>query len=243
METLYRLPTFEGVALYGPEYKGIDFFVQIHLDGAGVLDCDHWHDDAGIMTHHVGYTLQFEQALQLLDPSVSIPYWEYTLDAYELGLTPEELRESVVFSESWFGDINPRNEFGVVSTGRWAYTPVRKEAWQFVHNPYGLLRTPWNTNPAPYLTRHGAINNQTLFQTVNCVLYEGCFQSTTLGDMNVCLNGQTHGPLHIIVGGEWNHKDTDFLRTEGVFGQVRYAAGAGAKRKERLEGGMDGCED
>ncbi len=27
--------------------QGINFFVQMHLDGAGVTDCDHWHDDAG----------------------------------------------------------------------------------------------------------------------------------------------------------------------------------------------------
>lgn len=32
------------------------------------------------MTHHVGYTLLFEQALQVVDPSVSIPYWEYTIE-------------------------------------------------------------------------------------------------------------------------------------------------------------------
>lgn len=27
--------------------QGIHYFVQMHLDGAGVKDCDHWHDDAG----------------------------------------------------------------------------------------------------------------------------------------------------------------------------------------------------
>lgn len=27
--------------------QGIEYFVQMHLDGAGVKDCDHWHDDAG----------------------------------------------------------------------------------------------------------------------------------------------------------------------------------------------------
>lgn len=64
----------------GKNMQGIDFFVQMHLDGAGVKDCDHWHDDAGIMTHHIGYTLQFEQALQVVDPSIAIPYWEYTID-------------------------------------------------------------------------------------------------------------------------------------------------------------------
>lgn len=34
----------------------------------------------GIMTHHVGYTLQFEQAMQRLAPSISMPYWEYTIE-------------------------------------------------------------------------------------------------------------------------------------------------------------------
>lgn len=29
--------------------QGIDFYVQMHLDGAGMKECDHWHDDAGIM--------------------------------------------------------------------------------------------------------------------------------------------------------------------------------------------------
>lgn len=32
------------------------------------------------MTHHVGLTLLFEQALQVVNPSVTIPYWEYTIE-------------------------------------------------------------------------------------------------------------------------------------------------------------------
>ena len=27
--------------------QGIEYFVQMHLDGAGREECDHWHDDAG----------------------------------------------------------------------------------------------------------------------------------------------------------------------------------------------------
>ncbi|CAN0036882.1 unnamed protein product, partial [Choristocarpus tenellus] len=50
METLYRLPTRIGVDIYGPLYKGIDFFIQMHLNGAGTVECDHWHDDAGEQT-------------------------------------------------------------------------------------------------------------------------------------------------------------------------------------------------
>lgn len=28
-------------------FQGIGYFVGMHLEGAGVTDCDHWHDDAG----------------------------------------------------------------------------------------------------------------------------------------------------------------------------------------------------
>lgn len=36
------------------------------------------------MTHHVGYTLEFEQAVQLVNPAVTIPYWEYTVECEHL---------------------------------------------------------------------------------------------------------------------------------------------------------------
>lgn len=29
-----------------------------------------------------------------------------------------------------------------------------QNAWDYVHNPYGLLRTPWNVDSTPYLMRH-----------------------------------------------------------------------------------------
>ena len=35
-----------------------------------------------------------------------------------------------------------------------------QDAWDYVHNPYGLLRTPWNTDPTPYVTRHNTTNGQ-----------------------------------------------------------------------------------
>jgi len=43
-----------------------------------------------------------------------------------------------------------------VDTGRWAYTKVMSDASSYstITNPYGLLRSPWNTNPVPYLLRY-----------------------------------------------------------------------------------------
>ncbi|CAB1119543.1 unnamed protein product [Ectocarpus sp. CCAP 1310/34] len=209
METLYRLPTSEGNAVYGDEYKGINFFVQMHLDGAGVKDCDHWHDDAGIMTHHVGYTLQFEQALQVVDPSVSIPYWEYTIESAQ-GLT--EYGESTIFAADWFGEASPDNSLHTVDKGRWAYLPG---ATDYVHNPYGLLRSPWNVDGTPFVTRFNLTNGEDKTSMVSCETYQSCFDATTLATMNNCLNGGTHGPVHIKVGGEWNDPEEDMATKLG----------------------------
>ena len=30
----------------------------------------------------------------------------------------------------------------------------------YVHNAYGLLRSPWNLDPSPFVTRHNATNGQ-----------------------------------------------------------------------------------
>ncbi|CAM9236405.1 unnamed protein product [Ectocarpus sp. 4 AP-2014] len=233
METLYRLPTTEGVALYGEDYKGIEFFVQMHLDGAAVKDCDHWHDDAGIVTHHVGFTLLFEQALQVVDPSVSIPYWEYTIEA-ALGLA--NYGESQVFNPDWFGDASPDNSLHTVTDGRWAYLSIMKartqtknpqaEAWDYVHNPYGLLRAPWNTDGTPFVTRYDKINGADSTDMVTCEEFQSCFESPSIAAMNDCLNAGIHGPVHNTMGGEWNNPEEEFAFRLGYSASVAILAKA-----------------
>lgn len=51
---------------------------------------------------------------------------------------------------------SPDNDEHIVTSGRWAYTPILSDASAFSRftNPYGLLRSPWNTNPTPYFTRY-----------------------------------------------------------------------------------------
>lgn len=33
-----------------------------------------------------------------------------------------------------------------------------QDAWDYVHNSYGLLRTPWNMDSTPFVTRHNMTN-------------------------------------------------------------------------------------
>lgn len=51
---------------------------------------------------------------------------------------------------------------------------------------------------------------------VNCEDYNSCFKADSLADMNNCLNGGTHGPVHILVGGEWNDPEQEFIDQTGT---------------------------
>jgi hypothetical protein len=66
----------EGARKYGPQYRSIDFLVRQHLYGAADKACDHWHDDAGFLTHHIGITWEMEESLRLIDPSTAAHYWD-----------------------------------------------------------------------------------------------------------------------------------------------------------------------
>ena len=50
------------------------------MQAAADKECDHWHDDAGFMVHHVAFTLVLEQSLQAVDSTMTVPYWDYTQD-------------------------------------------------------------------------------------------------------------------------------------------------------------------
>ena len=180
------------------------YFVKKHLHGAAAKDCDHWHDNAGIVTHHLAFTLELEQALQAVDPTISVPYWEYTKDAilYESG----GWEDSVIFLDEWFGVASPTNANHIVTEGRWAYTPVLADATDYsnITNSYGLLRSPWNTNSVPYFTRYDKTLGHAFYTNFpTCSQFSECVRRDSLAKINECLNGETHGPVHIMIGGQW----------------------------------------
>ena len=79
-EVLYSVNTSDGQRRYGARYHDIHHFVRMHMYWSGNADCDHWHEGPGFTTSHVGL-LAHERALQAVDPSVSLPYWDYTVDS------------------------------------------------------------------------------------------------------------------------------------------------------------------
>jgi len=218
MQVLFYTPTKEGKKIYGEKFRGVDHFISEHLHGSARKTCDHWHDGAGIMTHHTSITLEFENSLRVVDPTVSMPYWDYTIDEYIYGVDWED---SVIFSDDWFGDASPDNDEHIITEGRFAYLPIIKDSNGSypITNPHGLLRSPWNANPVAYVTRHDKVLRQRAYKHLpTCRSFYEAFQEDWIGELNNALNGYLHGPVHIMIGGHINkyHDDREINKYTGA---------------------------
>jgi hypothetical protein len=206
LRTIYFVSDAEGINAFGSTYRSAAWLVRQHLYGAASRECDHWHDDAGVINHHVGITWELENILRTIDKSTAAHYWDYTREAAE-GI---DWYNSPFFDDDWFGNTSPDDEDHVIKTGRWAYLPVMEEArgYSNITNPYGLLRSPWNTDNTPYVMRHNATlwqfaDGNTEFPT--CDNFKAAAWDTWTGEMFNKLNGELHGPVHLMIGGHWDY--------------------------------------
>jgi hypothetical protein len=114
-----------------------------------------------------------------------------------------------MFSDDWFGNSGDNlDDNHYIKEGRWAYLAISKDPTFQVTNAFGLLRSPWNVNPVAYVTRFDKVLASTYLggDLPSCSVVKSCFDSTSLAAMNTCLNGATHGPIHILLGGQWGVK-------------------------------------
>jgi len=223
LKEVYANDDAAGLARYGPSFKSANWLVREHLDGAARRDCDHWHDDVGIVNHHVGITWQLEKSLRAVDPTTAAHYWDYTIEGADPD--PDAWKASPIFGDDWFGPAASNAPDRVVDRGLWARTPVLANARLYSNftNPYGLLRSPWNTNRTPYLMRSSNVLGSP----------RGGFVMPTCGDFSPLLNGDApslaktaaalngglHGPVHIMVGGHWGQEAywSDYMANAAPF--------------------------
>ncbi|CBN79226.1 ortho-aminophenol oxidase [Ectocarpus siliculosus] len=154
-----RVDGGNGKELYGDDYADIFAINRLHYKGASPKQCDHFHDGLGFLTSHIVITNTFEASLQAVNPKLTLPYWDFTIETSTAGTKGDggyqSQTKSDLFQESWFGTADPTD--GQVKDGRWAYTEIPKMK---VNDPgavepdvYSKLRAPWNVNDRPYLTR------------------------------------------------------------------------------------------
>ena len=154
---MYDLGYADGSHIYGSNYKSMEYFVHKHTELAGAGLCDHLHEGLGFLTNHVALSLEFERALQVINPVIALPYWDYTIDAHAAIMADTGIagwRNSDMFSDEWFGTTSPSYTQHTMETGIFAFLPVPlasdyEMSESSVSNAYGYLRSPWNTNNDP----------------------------------------------------------------------------------------------
>ena len=98
----------EGRKLYGSNFKNAEYMLRWHFFSAGQQDADHLHGGNGFLTQHVTITNMYEKALQAIDESMALPYWDFTVD-YAAGDTLME--DSYAMRKGTFGAMTHPGEF------------------------------------------------------------------------------------------------------------------------------------
>eukprot|EP00904_Undaria_pinnatifida_P007024 jgi/Undpi1/3451/HiC_scaffold_16.g06823.m1 len=154
-----RVDGGDGKERYGEDYADVYAINRVHFKAAANGSCDHFHDGMGFLVSHSLLTNTFEFSLQLVNPKLTIPYWDFTIETTPASSVTYDpalpYTRSELLSPEWFGTVDLEDH--QVKDGRWANTeiPTVRE-----HNPgllepdvYGRLRSPWNTNDRRYLSR------------------------------------------------------------------------------------------
>lgn len=70
-------------------------------------------------------TMMFENSLQLVNPKLSLPYWDFTIEGYLVDSVHDgdytKLRDvSDLWTEEWFGSVDPE-DFQVIWAQTWDF--------------------------------------------------------------------------------------------------------------------------
>mmetsp|Transcript_29511 Transcript_29511/g.40051 ORF Transcript_29511/g.40051 Transcript_29511/m.40051 type:complete len:664 (-) Transcript_29511:227-2218(-) len=207
MEITYRVPTSLGQQLYGPDYQSAGEFIKAHNYMAGQRSCDHMHDGLGFLTLHTALTMQYEKVLRLIHPSIVMHYWDYTIDSeryYDQGSDIQTFYNSEIFMDEWFGGVV--FDDNTVSNGRFPYVSLDPAAYNIepkVKNGYGLLRSPWNQNSIPFLTRCNKTYSVLQSNPPGCEWHFGQMKLTDWADFGNQIQYRPHGKVHTLIAGVW----------------------------------------
>ncbi len=201
----------EGQELYGSDFHDSTYFTNAHDFNAAWIEADHIHEGLGFALQHIKFTNMFEVAMQAVDPSITLPYWDYSIDRAE-GLT---LAESPIFTADVFGSLsfpvnttwgftyeNDGYDSGRIPDGLWAnQESYLNEDYPDLGNPFGFMRGRWNMNPSKYLTRYFSsiielpecssfYNYVDSYHDTASIMYEAAYS----------VHGNTHGAIGNVFG-------------------------------------------
>lgn len=209
-KSLFNMETDPTIAVAANWTRGISYYVRKHLRNAiANKRTDRMHDGMGFLSQHMAITSDFEQALQAMDPQVSIPYWDFTIDAHKMNHSnwrQSSLWDSDLWTADWFGNATGASH--IVEEGRWAYleVPHDDDPNPEATNPYGLLRAPWNLNPSKYVTRfHQTCGLQNPSTWPTCANHHYALKHITdYANYVPYMAYMGHAGVHLMIGGSSN---------------------------------------
>ena len=211
-----------GQETYGENFHNSTYLASMHYFGSSQRDSDHFHEGLGFLPHHMYMTYLFELSIQAVNPEVTCPYWDSTIDDEQ----EETDKDYFIFQENTFGSLN----FGAgdgysewnyktnkvddarIRDGRWVnQTTEYNTFYPEMRQGYGYLRGPWNMNPSPYLVRFP-----------KGLSFTGC--STNIAGLSKNFKdflgwsmSAPHGSFHVDIGGSFGCDTTlDSLYDSGL---------------------------
>ena len=198
---VHRLTMQEGQSKYGEKFVNYEYFTVKHLASMSIDGCTPFHNQDVFMTAHEAFVLEFDQAVQSVDPSVTTPFWDYTLDEELYGVHWWE--QSPMFGDGWFGGLNTSHASGNILRGKWfAGIP---NGWALdvpERNSYGIITDRTNNNPSMFVTRSNEICGLTTrAELPSCKTLRGVLATPDFHTFRETIEGQFHGVIHMAMGG------------------------------------------
>ena len=204
---LWKYSTEEGRAKYGEKYTSVNELVEEHALASNDVKCDQFHEGTGFFVHHFAITQTFEAALRSIDPSITVPYWDFTIEGQQvtdLGEKPSYFLQVTPFlNDDWFGSVDENDH---IQDSKFAFAKMPKATNASFVNPnsYGFIRSYWNNNNDEYVTRH-------LFDICgvepenkrmpDCQTHFNVLNVSTLSIFQMLSPSDGHGTIHVQFGG------------------------------------------
>ena len=79
-QVLWEVDDVTGAAKFGENYKSANYLLEFHFYNAAWQTGDHIHEGLGFVPQHMKLTNIFENSLRAVNPAVTLPFWDFTID-------------------------------------------------------------------------------------------------------------------------------------------------------------------
>eukprot|EP00752_Nemacystus_decipiens_P002672 g2500.t1 len=207
MREFYTVELEEGREKYGEDFTNSAIMSGYHNSRNFCF-----HSGMHFLNAHASFDLWAERSLQMIDPTVALHYWDFTIDAATLG---PNWGDSEIFSVNMFGSAtgSPLNGYqlseGWFADAKTIYDPDETFLADVIepgHSIYGFIDATYNFQNVTKVTRTNSycgLKGELEFATCNVII--GCFEDNdNINDWNVCMEDQVHAANHGMIGGAFN---------------------------------------